>query len=397
MLKIQEFISCFNSIEEANVYLEKELSLVIGEDYLHNPRERSKIYIYNKSRRSDMDSPLVREANGLILDESHALIAKGPDHHYTVNGIDNLPKNFKLYKSSAEEMTTGMMITVFNYNSVWVVASKDSISDVDYTIDVKRAVGKGIDSWWTSVFDDGGKDHIYVFDFISKEYENIWPCPTFKLYLLTIIDKKTGEELDPFVIDGISRNLGFARTKHKIISGKRSLSSFRSDVRMPSRGVILSNNNVRIKIPNSLYYSIKIADEIEDRIEPIHVAKIFLACKDDIDLMVISKSFPKYADFLTLFNRTIQKVLRDLVVMWTSVQQFTNDPVRFARAIPPYPLSQLLFMYRDKKISTFKEGIKKLSPHRLINITKGKYGKEFDTNVRHLKIKHAYENQTLSY
>ena len=394
MLKIQEFISCFDDIEEANVYLGTKLHLDITNNCLHNLTEKSKVYIYNKSKYSDMDNSLVREANGLILDESNALLSKGPDHHYEARNVGDLPKGFRVNRSNAEEMTTGVMITVFNYKGVWVIASGNSINDVDYTIDVKRCIGKGLDSWWTSIFEKG-KDYIYVFDFISKEYENIWPCPTFKLFLLTVIDKSTGEEFDSFAVDDISADLGFARPRHKMVAGRRSLSSFISGVRIPSRGIILNNNGLKVKLPNPLYYSVKTADKVEDRIDPIHVVKIFLACENDMDMMVISKSFPKYAGFLSLFDKTMDKFLQDLTSIWGIVQQFINEPEKFAAAVPPSPLSHLLFMYKNKQIKTLKEGIKKLSPHKLINITKNTYEKEFKTN--HEQLKTNYENRTLPY
>ncbi|TET61141.1 MAG: hypothetical protein E3J47_05905 [Candidatus Stahlbacteria bacterium] len=396
MLKIQEFISCFNSIEEANVYLKEKLSLSITDDYLHNYSKKSKVYIYNKGKHSDINNPLVREANGLILDESYTLLSKGLDHHYNARGIENLPEGFKLYRSNIEEMTAGMMIIIFHYMGVWSVAAKDSINDVDYTIDVKKTIGRSPDKCWTSAFNEN-KNYIYVFDFISKEYKTVWPSSALKLYLLTIIDKETGKELDPFVVDDISECLGFDRPRHREIVGRRSLSTFMSCNRIPTRGVILSKNGIRIKLSDSLYYSIKAAGEVEDRIEPIHIAKIFLSCKDNVDLVVVSKAFPKYADFLLLFDKTMEKVWQDLTVIWTSIQHLMNEPAEFARAVPPYPLSHLLFMYKNKQIKTFREGIKKLSPHRLINITKGKYEKEFEAINRYLKADYTYESKTLPY
>jgi hypothetical protein len=395
MLKIQEFISCFGTVEEANLHLGHKLSLTITEGYLHNFSEKSKIFIYNKGKFSDIDNPMVREANGLILDDSYTLVSKGPDHHYEVNVMKDLPLGFKLYRSDIEEMTTGMMITVFNYKGVWSVATKDSINDPDYTIDVKRCAGKGLDSWWTAVFEKD-KNYIYIFDFISKEYDSIWPCPTFKLYLLSIIDKETGEEFDPFEVDDMARELGFARPKHKRIAGKRSMQSFMETVRIPSRGVVISNNGIKVKLRNPLYYSIKTADEAEDRVEPIHVAKIFLACRDSVDLLVVSNSFPKYAEFLELFDRTMKTTLRDLTTMWLAVQQFVNDSATFAKAVPAYPFSHLLFMYKNGRIKTIKEGLDKISAHQLLNITKDKYEKEFENNNGHLKIEHAYENRIIS-
>jgi hypothetical protein len=115
MLKIQEFMSCFDTIEEANVYLKNKLRLDIETNNIHNYEGNSKIYIYNKSRYSDIDNPLVREANGLMIDESRALVSKCHDHHYKVKNIGDLPNGFKLCGSSVEEMTTGIIITIFIY------------------------------------------------------------------------------------------------------------------------------------------------------------------------------------------------------------------------------------------------------------------------------------------
>ncbi|RLI61965.1 MAG: hypothetical protein DRO67_07535, partial [Candidatus Asgardarchaeum californiense] len=317
--------------------------------------------------------------------------SKGPDHHYNIKTVENFPKDFKFYRSNVEEMTIGMMITIFNYKNVWVIANNNSIEDVDYSIDVKRTIGNGLGSCWTSIFSKKQdipitiKDHIYVLDFISKEYNNTWPCSTFELYLLTVIDKKTGKEISPFIVDDISKNLGFARPKHKIITSKRSLSSFMKGVRIPARGVIVSNNDIRIKIPNTLYYSIKSANEAGDHIKPIHIAKIFLACDDDTVLEVIARTFPDYSNYLDLFNKTMDKIWYDLATTWGLTRQFADNTAKFTKAVSVHPLSHLLFMYKNGKIRTFKEGIKKLSAHRLVNITKKKYRAEFKNNIKQLK------------
>jgi len=355
MLKIQEFISCFDQIKEANDHLSKELSIKVESNFLYSLNGKFEVYIYNKGKHSDINNPLVREANSLILGKDGSLISKRPNHHYRVKKIKDLPDSFRLYKSNVEEMTTGIMITMFNYDGVWNIADKDSVNNVDYSIDVKKTLNNRIDGYWTSIFDDkedtgiAFKDQIYVFDFISSAYESIWPCTTFKLYLLTVIDKKTGIEFAPYIVDHVSKCLNFSRPKHEQITGKKSLSFFMLRTRIPNKGIMLNDGNTRVKISNALYYNTKSAVEAEHNIKPIHIAKIVLSCRDKVDLMVVSNAFPEYNDFLYLFDKTIEKTWQNLVVIWNSIKEFDEDPATFSKAVPIYPLSHLLFMYRNKK------------------------------------------------
>ena len=402
MLKIQEFISCFSSIKEANTYLSRELSLKIEDGYLYGPKKSSRIYTYNKCRYSDINSSLVREANGLVLGEDCSLITKGPNHHYKIKRVKDLPENFRLYRSKAEEITTGITVTVFNCNGVWHIADKYSINDVDYSIDVKRAIGNHVEGCWSSIFDEQVnspvvfKNHIYVFDFISNTYEKVWPCSASKLYLLTIINGKTGLEFAPHKVDKISEHLGFVRPNHREITGKRSLASFVAKAKIPTEGVMLTDKDTKVKISNSLHYSVKYAIEARENIRPIHIAKIFLACKDRVDLMVIASTFPNYNDFLYLFEKTIDKTWKDLIIIWNSVKEFSKDLKTFANAVPTYPLSHLLFMYRDKKITSLLKGVKSVSARRLVTMTKERYEMEFTTNERHLEADYSYEDKSLS-
>ena len=399
MLKIQEFISCFSSIEDANIHLSHTLALTIEESYLRWPKGESKIYIYNKGRHSDIDNPLVREANGLILNKNCSLVTKGPNHHYKIKNIKDLPDEFRLYKSNINEMTTGTMVTVFNYKGVWNISNKNSINDTDYSIDVKKTLNDHIDTWWTSVFDTvygSYQNCIYIFDFISSRNKSVWPCTTFELRLISVLNNITGEELNPNIIDDIALKLDLSRPRHATITGRRSLSSFMSKARIPSKGFILDDGNIKAKISNTLYYSVKAAVEAKDNVEPIHIAKIFLACNDGIDKVLVADTFQNYKDFMDLFNKTINKVWQDMVIVWTSIERFSNDPKMFANSVPEHPLSYLLFMFKDKKIKTLLAGIKTIPAERLVEITKYKYEEEFYRLTRQLKTDNAYEDNILS-
>ena len=75
MLKIQEFISCFDDVFNAYIYLKRNLNIDVSLHTLENKDDKYGMALFKPSAKADMTNPIVQEANCLILGEDGDLLA----------------------------------------------------------------------------------------------------------------------------------------------------------------------------------------------------------------------------------------------------------------------------------------------------------------------------------
>lgn len=394
MLKIQEFISCFENIAEANMYLRMGLGLSIKEGELLTDSDASRklwtVYLYNPGVHSNITNPLVQEANALILDDKANLVAKGPNHPLEALCPEELPGNFRLDGAEAEEMTDGTMVLVYNYKGEWQVATKDSADGTDYIPglqlsaftfehEVKNLIQRRLpDGEWESSFSDVDTNLCFAFDYVSPHNRNIMPYVAPGLFLLSITDIKDGTELKPYLVRAVANKFDYPRPRWSSMAGGNSLVKFLYNIKSLSKGIILRDaHGTKVKIPNPIYYAVKSAKAAGERIVPTHIAKILCSCRDDTDISIIRSTFPEYSKYMKLLKKTREQLWGELLILWNATRDYRQDNKKFAEAVLHHPLNCFLFMLKDKKISSLKESVEGLDPRKLADLAEGKYEKEF--------------------
>ncbi len=392
MLKIQEFISCFENITEANMYLRMGLGLSIKKDELVDSGDGKvrTVYLYNPGVHSNMTDPLVQEANALILDDKANLVAKGPNHPLEALCPEELPGNFRLDGAEAEEMTDGTMVLVYNYKGEWQVATKDSADGTNYVPGLKLSAftfGHEVrnliqrrfpNGEWESAFSDVDANLCFAFDYVSPHNRNIMPYVAPGLFLLSITNVKDGTELKPYLVRAMAKKFDYPYPRWNSIAGSNSLVKFLYNIKSLSKGIILMDTHgAKVKIPNPIYYAVKSAKAAGERIVPTHIAKILCSCRDDTDISIIRSTFPEYSKHMKLLKKVREQLWGELLTLWNATRDYRQDDKKFAEAVLHHPLNCFLFMLKDGKASSLKESVEGLDPRRLADLAEGKYEKEF--------------------
>jgi len=77
MLKIRQYIYCFDSIDEANVHLKSNLNIECSKEIIYDAEgHQYDIYIYYPGIRADLTNPIVRETQGLMLFNDGDILTK---------------------------------------------------------------------------------------------------------------------------------------------------------------------------------------------------------------------------------------------------------------------------------------------------------------------------------
>lgn len=395
MLKIQEFLNCFDDISVGLLYLNRNLG-INSTLYATNVNEEiHNVYLLRPGLRADMSNPLVREAHCLILHQDGDLAAKAWTFPEIITSDRDLPKDFKLPSGiAAEEMPDGKIIIVYNIEGKWIIGTSNSINGKEQT---ERSGEFGVAFTYEEkinnlikykyqktfkdleIFDGRSPDLCFIFNYVSMYNNCIMPAGTIPtLYLMGIMDIKTGIEIPSDTVDTVAHSIGFSRqiTSTVVYTGA-SFNKCLAMIRTLSPGLMLRQYNRRLFVPNPIYIAVKHAVEAGARVTSRHMVRIIQKCRSKDDVSDVVSAYPNFKSMLELLWKINSNTWTELVLLWDANK--TKPTMKdFARAVKQHPLNYLLFMFRDKKITSFKAELDKLEPSRLISIARNKHEEEYN-------------------
>jgi len=398
MLKIQEFISCFDNTSEAYKYLRSNLNIDVSAHILEDNGIKHDVVLLKPGRRADLTDPLVREAHCLILDSDDAeVLAKAWDRPYIASMAENLPSDFNLTKAVCEEVPDGELVVIYNIGGTWFIGTGESVDGMNYL-----AVGLGLS---TFTYDSAVKKHLrrnsaswdsllknmnplmcFVFNFVSPSANSVMPILSSKLYLTGVINLENGREVSVPGLNTMANNVGFTRPSWNEINGASSLAQRIFSMRALAPGLMLRDrNNHRVFIPNPIHKAVKCAKEAGDRILPTHIVKILQACRDRADVMTVATAYDSYAPMLEMLYRVRKDLIEELIMLW-SVARHKVSAADFAAEVEHHPLKHLLFMCRNDELVDLKSEVNALKPIKLTRIAKNKWEKEYVSASELLKF-----------
>jgi hypothetical protein len=391
MLAIQEYISLFDDIEQANKFLEQNASVVAKLDYIE--LEKNKVFIYNTTKGYEETSRIVREAEGLILDMEANVVCMYPLAPKAMTFAQLLTTNINWHLARIEEMEDGLRCAVYRWQGNWYFATKASATakqDLEYAekaaivfTTAKHEIEEILrDSFgnWSAIFEgEGNPDLCFIFDFVGDATRNIRPYKESDLVLVTIMDKGTGEEKPLEEVDEFASTYGFTRPSYNLCRNHSDALNFFNTAHPLTRGCIITDSNGnRFLLTNPLFVALQSAKIVESFYEksallPIHVIKILNACRNAKTLEIVCTLFPKYNPMINIFLRARADLSRAILTKYTidrnKLLENTNDGTLESAAIS----SVLARMSMGKNEITIENAVKMIDPRRIITFSENKY------------------------
>lgn len=364
MLKIQKYISCFDDIREANLHLKAKLRIDVSETVMYDEGKGYIFYQYCPNAKADMGNPIVRETQGLILDDDGDIVSKMFDWPLTTD-------SYGAYAFRQEPMPDGELLAVYNIEGVWRVSSRVSMFASEYLKDALPG-----ETFANMLFEVLGGDSsfrlvhpslIYVFSLISNRNRILLPYNGTAAYLITIIDRTTGKELPMGVIDKIARRSNL----NQPVNG----GAFKT----LEPGYLIRTRDDRLFIPNPIYNAVKNAIDAKERVKPIHIAKIYSVLRDIRDLDVVGLTYPHFERMLDLLEEANDSAVTELIHLWNVAHEYINEPKKFANIVKGHALNSILFQYKDQKINNVRKAVAQQKPEKLIELAASYSPKRFNT------------------
>jgi hypothetical protein len=358
MLKIQQYLDCFDSIKDGNMYLRTNLNIEAECQTIKafGDEPATVVYLYNCNRKANIDNTIVKEAHGLILHTDGDLISKMIDFPIEVES----PSLFSSAGHKFFEIPDGEFVSVYNLEGNWHVSTVDSVNGSNYLkTDANLAQG-----FWETVgknkFKTTSPDLIYVFIFVSKYNKKLLPYSGQTAYLVAVIDRTTGEELPINTVRNIAKKIGFT-----------SIAETNSFHTLSPGLFILNEDGKRFYFRNKIYTAVKNALDAGERVTPTHMAKIIHAARHDRDVDVISMNYRRYEFMLDLMLIARDRTRKELYHLWNNMSEEVKlNNKKFAETVCKHPFNYLLFMFKDGKINSIFEEMKRLKPERLVELVR---------------------------
>lgn len=397
MLKIQEFIDCFEGdVELAFDCLKKKLKIDSTIYTLEDKNNVHDVIFLQPSLRADMTNPLVREANCLVFDDAGDVMAKSYDHPVVVDMPEKLPTDFSLTGTICEEVADGTVVVVYNIEGTWFVGTGSSPDAMDYLPgmslptftfenEIKSLLSRRF-SRWDRPFENMNPFMCFVFNYVNPYANKVMPILAPELYLTGVINLEDNTELSNGVLDSLAKRMDITRPTWTEVNGNSSLVQRLLNMRTLAPGLSLRDrSDNRVFIANPIYKAVKCAKEAGDKVRPTHIAKILQVCRDKADVMAIVAAYDGFGPLLDLLWKVKEELYGELVLLWNTAHHKKN--VRdFVDIVQHHPLSHILFMYKNKTTTSIRDELDDLKPIKLTRLAENKWEKEYDSASKLLKF-----------
>ena len=395
MLKIQEYLSCFEDQSKGLEYLKQNLNIVTTSQVVMEEDKVLDVSVLAPGNHADMNDPLVKEAHCLFLDKDGELLAKAWDHPDIIPSLKDLPKDFDFNSFFiSEEVPDGKIVVIYNIDGTWTIGTEDYPDGMDYLPgmsfpgftyehEIKSLLAQRFAGRWDKPLQTINPMMCLVCIYTDPFAKTITPASHKNLYLMGIVNLETGKEMSVAAVEGLASRLKLDRPRWNDIYGVHSLQSKFKMLPTLCPGIMLRDKEgKRVFMPNSIYTTVKAAVDAGDRVVPLHIAKILQACRNKADTIIIGNVYRQFKPMLYFLWQARYNLWKELLDLWNS--SHTHDIKEFAKRIHKHPLNYLLFMYRRNQIHSIEAGIDSLKPDKLVYSVKTQWSTEFENKEKSL-------------
>jgi hypothetical protein len=398
MLAIQEYISLFSDIREANHHLTVKLGIHIYEDLLQaGNTAMENVYIYNSSSKSPLEDPITQEANGLILNGSGEIVSMGFKRFYNAHKPYAAKIEYGREDAKAQLMDDGTLIVIFYYKGNWFIQTKqrangDQVmrgSQITIRIAVTEVLKAMFKNRPFAPFDDyPNRDMCYIFEYVSPYNKGITPYHDSTIILLGVVHKGDIREMSDSWVNAwmvnYCRSYRFGRPQEYYVGDLEDALSYIKFVQPLRKGLVIKDcHGNRVSLMNPEYTLIKRLVTTSDKFSPHLFARIALS----EDGNRVTALYPQFRPIIDMFHDTLKALNRLTISIWATSRSIT-DKKAFSEAVSHQPpiVKSILFMMRRNQIDNLRVGLEKIRPKTLTNAVKWRFGSTFTQEMNKLEL-----------
>jgi len=374
MLKIQEYISLFSNIEEANRYLKSNLGIQSREGSIWTADSMDHLYIYNyHPRKSPKHNPIVKEANGLILNKNNEVVSFPFRRFYDIDhpNADVLDDN----GARAKIMENGLLVVIFYYKGYWNVQSEFSVNATE-TIDCNGFKSRlryrvidvlqnkfGIEKPFSPFENYPTEDVCYVFEYVSPYIKKLTSYKKEDLLFISAYNKRMQLEMNDHWLYNWKKKLPnedafdspdsfFVRDRSQVEDILMCLNSFQKGL------VIVDNLGNRVKMMNPRYKNLHKLLKAGRNPSTKLLSKMILSG----EVLRMGPYYKSYREVLGVFGIHLQRIHAKINRVWHANKHL--DQEKFAKVIRCYKKStrNILFNLKKDEKRTIESCIRGMNP-----------------------------------
>lgn len=364
MLKIQEFILAHNNWRE--LLANEPYNLKISED------DGFVLFKYNQIN-SDFNEPICLEARGLILDSTNNFKVV----RFAFEKFFNLGEGFAAHidwnTAVASEKIDGSIMSVWYARGKWHLSTNG-------TIDAFKAELNGVGPYKTfgdlfesvmplSKFEHFNKNRCWTFELVSPYNKVVIDYPETKVYLLSVRDMETLDELALDAVEILADANGLVAPQRYDLNNEEDYRKLVDSMPEGHEGIVVRDaNGERVKIKTLLYFQMHKAKN--NGVITLERIVDLIRANDHYEFL---SYFPEYQPIFDKVKQqldnievVLEKVRQDVGEWYHQYGQ--NAPRKwFAMDYGKNPRAALYFAAYDDKLDKFVEG---LSTAKLISVFK---------------------------
>jgi len=303
---------------------------------------------YNQIDSPKLD-PIVRECRGLVLNyatDDYPVVARSFPRFFNWGEVQEEMPLFDFSDFAVQSKEDGSLALFYYFGGQWRVNTRgsfaqDNMQHQDFTW--SEAIGRAMAI--DNLARIGNQNWTYVCEFCSPWNKIVRRYEEPTLYLLTIIDKNSGEEIPASECDTIACLLGIRRPTIYQFTSIEEIQEFlqeQGENDPTFEGVVIRDKDGRRwKIKSATYLGLHRLRGEDDVWNPKHLIPFILAGEED-ELITY---FPEVKETYFELKSKVLTAYVELLELWGDHWRI-EDQKEFALKVKDTPLSSILFSVR---------------------------------------------------
>lgn len=251
----------------------------------------------------------------------------------------------------AVEKIDGSLILLYWYSGVWNINTRGSFADGELAF-----TGKSWKEWVLeaipnkSMINQLNTKFTYIMEFVSPYNKIVRHYSTPQLYLLSVMETATGEEMNDEDADDVSLSLGILRPQRFDLKVPEQIKDYLTKNAQDDPTfeglVLIDRNRNRIKFKSDTYVSLHHLVDNGNLFNPSRLVPLVLNGERD----EIVAYLPEIAPFFDKVEATLNEAFVELKVLWERTKNIESQKDFALSIVGLTQFSSILFTARKEKI-----------------------------------------------